>query len=255
MVSIRRSHAVLWLAGFGLFFFLALGSSFDLGLVPLALAAAGHFIANVVFGVRTRRTRRYSFDRAWYAAHPESSPEALVEVFADEKRGGEFTLPVRLEAEVSDGGAQRAPFSGSACVGWGIEVELYKSTVLGGDADYTPLEHSSGFDAFHVRYGQSTIAVQPPGVVRGAAAREELLGWTLLDEHPELGRIVDNAMQLQKLVPGEILRGQGPRIVLRQGGHGFHLGHRGERAGRRRDPRDGRPGRPRHPPGVPAARS
>ena len=203
MISIRKSHAALWLAGIGLFFFFALGSSFDLGLVPLALAAAGHFIANVVFGVRTRRKRHFSFDRAWSAAHPESSPEALVEVFADEARGGEFTLPVRLEAEVCDGGTEKAPFSRSACVGWGIEVELYKSTILGGDADYTPLDHSSGFDAFHVRYGQNTIAVLPPGVVRGAGAREELMGWSLLDEHPELGRVVDNAMQLQKLARGK----------------------------------------------------
>ena len=141
MISVRKSHAGLWLAGFGLFIFFGLGSSFDLGLVPLALAAAGHFIANIVFGVRTRRKRHFSFDRGWYSTHPESSPEALVEVFADEKRGSGFSLPVRLDAEVSDGGVQSAPWSQSACVGWGIEVELYKSTILGGDADYTPLEH------------------------------------------------------------------------------------------------------------------
>ena len=199
MISVRKSHAVLWLAGFGLFFLFALGSSFDLGLAPLALAAAGHFAANVVFGMRTRRKRHLAFDHAWYSAHQESSPEALDEVFADENRGSAFTLPVRLEAEVSDGSPQRAPWSQSACVGWGVEVELYKSTILGGDADYTPLDHSSGFEAFLVRYGTSTIRVQPPGVVRGAGAREELLGWSLLDEHAGLRRIVDNAMQLQKL--------------------------------------------------------
>jgi hypothetical protein len=111
MISVRKSHAVLWLAGFGLFFLFVFGSSFDVGLVPLALAAAGHFVANVVFGARTRRKRHFSFDRAWYSAHQESSPEALVEVFADEKRGSELSLPVRLDAEVSDGGVQTAPWS------------------------------------------------------------------------------------------------------------------------------------------------
>jgi multisubunit Na+/H+ antiporter MnhB subunit len=199
MISVRKSHAILWLAGIGLLVFLLMGSSADLGLIPVVLAAAGHFITNIVFSVRTRLARQVRIDRAWSSAHQESSPEALVEVFEEEKSGGEFTLPVRLDAEVTAGTAQRAPWSQSTCVGWGIEVDLYKSTILGGDADYTPLEQANAFDAFQVRSGGQTVQVQPPGIVRGASAKEELLGWSLLDEHHELRKIVENAMQLQKL--------------------------------------------------------
>jgi hypothetical protein len=199
MISVRKSHAILWLAGIGLFFLLALGSSADLGLVPIALAAAGHFIANVVFSVRTRLKRRFRLDPGFISAHQESSPEALAEVFEEEKSGGDFALPVRLDAEVVDGSPRRSPWSQAACVGWGVEVDVYKSTILGGDADYTPLDQSSSFDPFKVRSGPNTVPVRPPGIVRGAGAKEELLGWTRVDEHPELRRIVDNAMQLMKL--------------------------------------------------------
>jgi hypothetical protein len=199
MISVRKSHAILWLAGIGLFFLLALGSSADLGLIPLALAAGGHFIANVAFSVRTRRRRRFRIDPGFLSAHQDSSPEALAEVFEEEKSGGDFVLPVRLDAEVADGSPQRSPWSQAACIGWGIEVDVYKSTILGGDADYTPLDQSSSFDSFQVRSGPSSVRVRPPGIVRGMGAREELLGWTRVDEHAELRRIVDNAMQLMKL--------------------------------------------------------
>ena len=88
MISVRKSHAILWLTGTGLFVFFLLGSSPDLALVPVGLAAAGHFIANVVFSLRTRLKRQAHIDRSFTLAHQESSPEALVEVFEDEKSGG-----------------------------------------------------------------------------------------------------------------------------------------------------------------------
>ena len=198
MISVRKSHAILWLAGIGLLVFFLLSSSPDLGLIPVVLAAAGHFITNIIFSLRTRVKRQFRIDHAWSAAHQESSAEALLEVFEEEKSGGEFALPVRLEAHVASGTALHAPWSQSSCVGWGIEVDLYKSSILGGDADYTPLEQSSRFDPFRLGSGGQEVQVLPPGIVRGAGAKEELFGWSLLDEHPELRKIVDNAMQLQK---------------------------------------------------------
>ena len=84
MISVRKSHAILWLAGIGLLVFFLMGSSPDLGLIPIVLAAAGHFVTNVVFSLRTRLKRQVRIDRAWSAAHQESSPEALVEVFEEE---------------------------------------------------------------------------------------------------------------------------------------------------------------------------
>jgi hypothetical protein len=199
LISVRKSHAALWLGGIGVFIFFVLGSSSDLSLIPISLAAGGHFLANIIFSLRTRRKRSFHLDRAFSAAHQESSPEALAEVFGEEKIGGEFTLPVHLEAEAAGGSPQKSPLSGDTCIGWGVEVDLYKSTILGGDADYTLLEQVSTFDAFSLHSDPGTISVRPPGIVRGAGAREELLAWARVDEHPALRRIVDNAMQLQGL--------------------------------------------------------
>jgi hypothetical protein len=199
MVHVRKSHAVLWAAAAVLLAFLLLGSSVDLWPAVLLAAAAAHFALNVVFSLRTRLRRPGRLDHSIYAGHQDSSPAALEEVFAEEKPGGGFQLPVRLEGEVQGKNAERSPWSRQECVGWALSVEIYRKSALGGDADFAGLAAVNGLGEFRLESGGAAVRVIPPGLVRGGREKEKLLSWKSLDDLPELRRIVDDAMQLQKL--------------------------------------------------------
>jgi len=131
--------------------------------------------------------------------HPESSPAALRESFAEEKRDSDFRLPVRLDGRVKGKNAERSPWSDRPCVGWGLSVEIYRKTTLGGDADYALLERRYGLGEFTLQQDDEGIRVAPPGIVRGPHEHESLIAWDGVDKAPKLKDIVDNAMQVQKL--------------------------------------------------------
>ncbi len=156
------------------------------------------FLGNLIFSFRGARWGREKklWDLKEFRHHQDFSLPAAADVFSEEKANGSLELKVHIHGVLQ--GYKRAstlsPLTGQPCLGWTLEVDIFRKSKFGGDGDFTPVVQNTTWIPMFLLDEGVECRVDPPGIINAGHFSEQFFTWATFPNKSVLGTLLDQGL-------------------------------------------------------------
>lgn len=212
-MTLRTWHVLTATVAGVLFALMLFNDNFTWFLPWLAGWITAFFLGNCLIGLRSilRSRDRKLWNLSEFRHHQEFSIAAAEDVFAEEKAGQSFDLKVHVSGRIKElpGHLLTTPLSNRRAVAWTCDIEVFRKTRLGGDADFSAVHLATKLEPCLLEDGGKTLRLEPPGLLNAGHFREEFFTWKTLPDSGPLRSLIDSGMVRNNLAAKDY---QGLRI-------------------------------------------